>query len=43
MFFRILKKDLKRKKVMNTVLLSFILLATMFVAGGITNVAAVMN
>ena len=38
MFFRILKKDLKRKKVMNTVLLSFILLATMFVAGGITNV-----
>ena len=43
MFFRILKKDLKRKKVMNIVLLSFILLATMFVAGGITNVAAVMN
>lgn len=32
MLFRILKKDLKRKKVMNAILLCFILLATMFVA-----------
>ena len=38
MFFRILKKDLKRKKVMNAVLLSFILLAAMFVASGLSNV-----
>lgn len=43
MFFRILKKDLKRKKVMNAILLSFILLATMFVASGISNVVSVMN
>lgn len=38
MLFRILKKDLKRKKVMNVILLAFILLATMFVASGISNV-----
>ena len=37
MLFRILKKDLKRKKVMNAILLCFILLATMFVASGISN------
>ena len=43
MFFRILKKDLKRKKVMNAVLLSFILLAAMFVASGLSNVVSVMN
>ena len=43
MFFRILKKDLKRKKVMNAILLCFILLATMFVASGISNVVSVMN
>ena len=38
MFFRILKKDLKRKKVMNAVLLSFILLDAMFVASGLSDV-----
>lgn len=43
MFFCILKKDLKRKKVMNAILLCFILLATMFVASGISNVVSVMN
>ena len=43
MFFRILKKDLKRKKAMNAVMLSFILLATMFVASGISNVVSVTN
>lgn len=43
MLFRILKKDLKRKKVMNAILLCFILLATMFVASGISNVVSVMN
>ena len=31
MFFRILKKDLQRKKTMNLILLIFIVLATMFV------------
>ena len=39
MLFRILK----RKKVMNAILLCFILLATMFVASGISNVVSVMN
>lgn len=43
MFFRILKKDLKRKKTMNIILFAFILLATMFVSSGLSNVVAVMN
>jgi len=43
MFFRILKKDMKRKKTMNIILFAFILLATMFVSSGLSNVAAVMN
>lgn len=43
MFFRILKKDLKRKKTMNIILLLFIFLATMFVASGVNNVVTVMN
>lgn len=43
MFLRILKKDLKRKKTMNVILLLFIVMATMFVASGINNVVTVMN
>ena len=43
MFFRILKRDLKRKKTMNIILLLFIILATMFVASGLNNVITVMN
>ncbi len=43
MLLRIIKKDLKRKKTMNVILLLFIILATTFVAGGINNVTAVMN
>lgn len=43
MFLRILKKDLKRKKTMNIILLLFIVLATMFVASGMNNVITVMN
>ena len=43
MLFRILKKDLKRKKTMNIILFLFIVLATMFVASGINNVITVMN
>ena len=43
MLFRILKKDLKRKKTMNIILFLFVVLATMFVASGINNVVTVMN
>ena len=43
MLLRILKKDLKRKKTMNIILFLFIVLAAMFVASGINNVATVMN
>ena len=43
MFFRMLKKDLQKKKTMNTVLLMFIVLASMFLASGINNVVTVMN
>lgn len=43
MHFKILKKDLKRKKTMNLILLIFILLATMFVAGSLNMAVTVMN
>lgn len=43
MFIRILKRDLKRKKTMNIILLIFIILASMFVASGLNNVITVMN
>lgn len=43
MFWRILKKDLKRKKSMNVILLLFIMLASMFVASGLNNVISVLN
>lgn len=43
MFFRILQRDLRRKKTMNVVLLLFVILATMFVASGVNNVVTVMN
>ncbi|MBO5377655.1 MAG: ABC transporter permease [Ruminiclostridium sp.] len=43
MYLNILKKDLKRKKTMNIILLVFIILATMFVASGLNNVFTVMN
>ncbi len=39
MYWRILRKDLKRKKTMNFVLLLFILLAAMFIASGGGNMA----
>lgn len=41
MFFRILKKDLKRKKTMNIILLIFIMLATTFLASSVNNLIAV--
>lgn len=43
MFFRILKLDLKKRKLTNILLLLFIVLATIFSASGLNNVAAVMN
>lgn len=41
MYLRILKKDLKRKKTMNIILLVFIVLASMFVASSINNIITV--
>lgn len=41
MFFRILKKDLKRKRTMNIILLIFIILATTFLASSVNNLIAV--
>lgn len=41
MFFRILKKDLKRKKSMNIILLIFIILATTFLASSVNNLIAI--
>ncbi len=38
MFLNILKKDLKRKKAMNIILLLFIILATMFVSSSVNNI-----
>ena len=39
----ILKKDLKRKKTMNIIILMFVMLATMFVASSMNNIITVMN
>ena len=41
MFWRILKKDLKRKKTMNVIMLLFIILSSMFAAAAVNNVVAV--
>lgn len=41
MFLRILKKDLKRKRTMNVILLLFIILASMFLASSVDNLIAV--
>lgn len=41
MFFRILKRDLKRKKTMNIILLLFIILAAMFLSSSVDNLIAV--
>ena len=43
MFFRILKKDLKRKKTMNVVILLFIILSTLFVSSSVNNITAVVG
>lgn len=41
MFFRILKKDLKRKKTMNIILLLFVILCSMLAAASLNNIVAV--
>ena len=41
MYFNILKKDLKRKKTMNLILLLFIIPASTFIAGSVNNIIAV--
>ena len=43
MLFRMLKKDLKKKRVMNCILAIFIVLATMFVSSGLSNVLTVLS
>ncbi len=43
MYLNILKKDLKNKKVMNIILLVFIILATMFVASSVNNIVMVTS
>lgn len=43
MFWRILKKDLKRKKTINIILLLFIILCSMFAAASVNNIIAVTN
>lgn len=41
MFFNILKKDIKRKKTMNLILLVFIIMTTTFIASSVNNLAAI--
>ncbi|MDO4863858.1 MAG: ABC transporter permease [Ruminococcus sp.] len=41
MFWRILKKDLKRKRTMNAILLMFVIMCSMFAAASVNNIAAV--
>ncbi len=43
MYFNILKKDLKRKKTMNVILLIFVLLSAMFMASSVNNILAVTS
>ena len=43
MYLNILKRDLKRNRTMNINLLLFVILAAMFVASGLNNVATILN
>ncbi len=43
MYFRILRRDVKRKKTMNFILLLFTILASTFVSSGLSNVVNVMS
>lgn len=41
MYFSILKKDLKRKKTMNIIMLVFVILSSMFVSSSVNNIVTV--
>ena len=41
MYFQILKKDIKRKKTMNIILLVFVILASMFISSSVNNMVTV--
>lgn len=43
MFFRMLKKDVKRKKTTNIILLIFVILATMFVSSSVKNILVALD
>ena len=43
MYLRILKKDLKRKKTMNIILLLFVILSATFAASSVNNILSVVN
>ena len=43
MYFRMLKKDIKRKKTTNFILLLFIILATMFVSSSVKNIMVALD
>lgn len=43
MYLNILKRDLKRKKTMNVILLIFVMLSAMFMASSVNNIIAVTN
>lgn len=43
MYWNILKRDIKRKKTMNVILLLFAVIASMFVSSGLSNVVNIMN
>lgn len=42
MYMRMIRRDLKRKKAMNLILLLFVLLATTFVASGVNNIMTIL-
>ncbi len=43
MYFRILRKDLKRNRVMNIILLVFVLLSAMFVSSSVNNILTIIS
>ena len=43
MYLNILKKDLKRKKTMNCIILLFVVLSTMFFASSVNNILSVIG
>ena len=43
MFFHILKKDLKRGRTMNTIILLFIIISVMFISGSVNSMISVTS